>query len=168
MIIFEKIPASVAALLFCGMTHGQVPINAAKTLRAEDTVTHYVGEKWGGGIVFYIDSSGQHGLIAAENDLPGKYNPEKAKDACKILVLHGFRGWRLPGKEELKKLSLNLEAYENLYHLIFNYLTENTRILQIFERLLERYQHDEELSVADSEDPPKKSKKKLVRAIRSF
>lgn len=31
---------------------------------------HYVGEKWGGGIVFYVynDSSGVHGLVAATED----------------------------------------------------------------------------------------------------
>jgi hypothetical protein len=30
--------------------------------------THYIGESYGGGIVFYVDSSGQHGLIAATAD----------------------------------------------------------------------------------------------------
>lgn len=30
---------------------------------------HYVGEKYGGGIVFYVDNSGQHGLIAATADI---------------------------------------------------------------------------------------------------
>jgi len=31
--------------------------------------THYVGEQYGGGIVFYVYDDGRHGLIAAENDL---------------------------------------------------------------------------------------------------
>ncbi len=35
------------------------------------------------------------------------------------------------------------------YHLIFAYLTENTRLLQIFERLLEKYLYDEEFGIAD-------------------
>lgn len=30
---------------------------------------HFVGEKYGGGIVFYVDNSGQHGLIAATADV---------------------------------------------------------------------------------------------------
>jgi hypothetical protein len=30
--------------------------------------THYIGESYGGGIVFYVYDSGQHGLIAATND----------------------------------------------------------------------------------------------------
>jgi hypothetical protein len=29
---------------------------------------HIIGEKFGGGIIFYVDSSGQHGLIASTED----------------------------------------------------------------------------------------------------
>jgi hypothetical protein len=35
------------------------------------------------------------------------------------------------------------------YHMIFAYLTENTRMLQIFERMLEKYLHDEEFGIAN-------------------
>ena len=31
--------------------------------------TFYIGQRYGGGIIFYIDSTGQHGLIAAEKNL---------------------------------------------------------------------------------------------------
>ena len=31
--------------------------------------THYVGESYGGGIIFYLYDNGQHGLIAATNDI---------------------------------------------------------------------------------------------------
>src|SRR5436190_11561404 len=31
---------------------------------AADTV-HYIGEKYGGGIVYYVDNTGKHGFIAA-------------------------------------------------------------------------------------------------------
>ncbi len=34
-----------------------------------NTRTHYVGESYGGGIVFYVYDNGRHGLIAAPNDL---------------------------------------------------------------------------------------------------
>lgn len=30
--------------------------------------THYIGESYGGGIVFWVDATGQHGLIAAPSD----------------------------------------------------------------------------------------------------
>jgi hypothetical protein len=33
--------------------------------------THYIGESFGGGIVFYIDGAGQHGLIASSADQSG-------------------------------------------------------------------------------------------------
>ena len=35
------------------------------------------------------------------------------------------------------------------YHLIYAYLIENTRILQIFERVIERYMNDEELGISN-------------------
>lgn len=36
------------------------------------------------------------------------------------------------------------------YHLIFAYLTENTRLLQIFERLIDKFLHDEEFGIPDN------------------
>ena len=36
------------------------------------------------------------------------------------------------------------------YHLIYGYLLENTRILQIFERVIERYMNDEELGISNT------------------
>jgi len=36
------------------------------------------------------------------------------------------------------------------YHLMFAYLTENTRMLQILERLIEKYLYDEEFGIADN------------------
>jgi len=35
--------------------------------------THYIGQQTGGGIVYYVDSTGQHGLIAATADCPLDY-----------------------------------------------------------------------------------------------
>ncbi len=42
-------------------------------------------------------------------------------------------------------------SFENssTYHLIYSYLLENTRILQIFERLIEKYLNDEEFGIVD-------------------
>lgn len=39
------------------------------------------------------------------------------------------------------------------YHLMFAYLVENTRIVQIMERLIYLFQHDEKLGIASSNDP---------------
>ncbi len=41
----------------------------AKT--AETTANHYVGELYGGGIIYYVYDNGQHGLIASLDDLDG-------------------------------------------------------------------------------------------------
>ncbi|MCK9422379.1 MAG: DUF1566 domain-containing protein [Bacteroidales bacterium] len=38
-----------------------------------NTSTYYLGQHVGGGVVFYLDPSGQHGLIASETDLPDYY-----------------------------------------------------------------------------------------------
>jgi len=34
----------------------------------QDEGSHQIGERFGGGVIFYIDSTGQHGLIAAKSD----------------------------------------------------------------------------------------------------
>lgn len=38
-----------------------------------------LGQQFGGGVIFYIDGSGEHGLIAAEQDIEGKV---KWADTC--------------------------------------------------------------------------------------
>jgi len=37
------------------------------------TQKHYIGELYGGGIVFWTDSTGNHGLIASSEDISGPY-----------------------------------------------------------------------------------------------
>ena len=60
-----------------------------------------IGQRYQGGIVFYVDESRQHGLIAATRDLPGEYDWQGAKDAGERFVDGGFSDWYLPGKWEL-------------------------------------------------------------------
>lgn len=43
---------------------------SCKTNTAETATTFEVGQKHGGGIVFFVDATGQHGLIAAPTDIP--------------------------------------------------------------------------------------------------
>lgn len=50
-------------------TSGQIlTTTGSGTLTWTASVTHYVGEVYGGGIVFYVYDNGQHGLIASTSD----------------------------------------------------------------------------------------------------
>jgi len=96
---------------------------------------HYLGEKFGGGFIFYIDQSGEHGLIAAPIDhaevykwgcvrniiyadklSDGIYNTNKISDNCSkpnaaIACIEynegGFNDWYLPAIDELNLLYKN-------------------------------------------------------------
>jgi len=75
--------------------------------------TPQVGESYGGGIVFYIDSTGQHGLIAAKSDMTGhsdgkqegELNWYDAKTAANAFA-EGYCDWFLPNREQLNQLYL--------------------------------------------------------------
>ncbi|MEI8102393.1 MAG: DUF1566 domain-containing protein [Chlorobium sp.] len=66
-----------------------------------------VGEKYGGGVVFYVDGTGEHGLIAAPIDYSTEMDWQTAIDQCKELEFEGFHDWFLPNKEQLNLLYLN-------------------------------------------------------------
>jgi len=59
-----------------------------------------------GGFVVYEENG--HGLVAAITDL-GSMDWNSAKTACDELILNGYSDWRLPSKEELNALYVNLK-----------------------------------------------------------
>ena len=73
--------------------------------------TPKIGDEYGGGIVFYIDGTGQHGLVAAKADMTGNslrkkegfFNWYDAKNAANTFI-NGYSDWLLPNKEQLKQL----------------------------------------------------------------
>ena len=75
---------------------------------AEPKKTLKIGDEYGGGKIFSLDATGQHGLIAAKADLSGhsegksegRFTWEDAKAKCAALG----GGWRLPSQSELNDL----------------------------------------------------------------
>lgn len=67
---------------------------------------HYIGEEWGGGVVFFVSDNGQHGLIAATQDQgTGFFND--AFQQVNNSAYHNDAGkaysdWRLPNRSELE------------------------------------------------------------------
>jgi len=66
-----------------------------------------VGMKYEGGIIAYVDGSGEHGLIAAPSDHDGVYFWGKAFTVCEELIIDGYDDWYFPSKEELNTLYNN-------------------------------------------------------------
>ena len=71
------------------------------------------GKSYGGGTIFYIDRSGQHGLIAATTDLaketgsriPNDVGPwNRAIQSCKDYRGGGYTDWFMPSKDQLNMM----------------------------------------------------------------
>jgi hypothetical protein len=76
-----------------------------------------IGDNYGGGVVFYIDGTGQHGLIAAKSDamshsyakMEGFFTWHNAEEAANTFV-EGYCDWFLPNKAQLNQLYLHRSA----------------------------------------------------------
>lgn len=109
--------------------NGCTPTNFLSNSKIDSKIN--VGDKYAGGIVFYLDETGQHGLVSAETDQSRKarwgcsttligtsnnvgcgeqntkaivakcYDAVFAAKICDDLVLNGYNDWFLPSLEEL-------------------------------------------------------------------
>ena len=52
-------------MISCAKESGRI---VAHELPQASVMSHYIGQHYGGGIIFYLDSTGKHGLIAAASD----------------------------------------------------------------------------------------------------
>jgi hypothetical protein len=66
-----------------------VPSASAQTSYSSQAAQHFIGERFGGGIIFYLDNTGKHGLIAGTIDF------EEAAAWSYNFVNTGARGTRL-------------------------------------------------------------------------
>jgi hypothetical protein len=65
-----------------------------------------------GGIIFYDkgdNSDDWQYLEAAPSEFEFKTNWNSANDMCRLLNINGFTGWRLPNRDELSFMYLNLK-----------------------------------------------------------
>ena len=110
-------------------------ISAVAVITAH-TAPYYIGLGYGGGIIFYLDGTGHHGLIAAPADqsatawgcsvtgIPGTstaFGTGQANTAaivngcytggaarlCNDLLLNGYTDWFLPSRDELAEMFLH-------------------------------------------------------------
>jgi hypothetical protein len=117
---------------------GVFVILANSCKKEDEDRTFTIGESYGGGIVFSVDNSGKHGLIAATSDLSwapwgcegtditgtslgigtGQANTIAIINGCSTagiaaricdqLELKGYSDWFLPSKNDLNLMHINL------------------------------------------------------------
>jgi hypothetical protein len=96
---------------------------------AQDATTHTIGEKFGGGVVFFLTPNGQHGLIAEIQDQLQKISffPRPSKEYMEMSGnpkylsedAKNYTDWRLPSFFELSQMYSNKDIIggftDNLY-----------------------------------------------------
>jgi len=86
------------------------PTPSTTTSKTKPTTTttnqasiYKLGQSFQGGIIYFIDKSGEHGLIMSEKDL-GSYSYETALKKVTKFTAGNSYAWRIPSKDELTKL----------------------------------------------------------------
>ena len=66
-----------------------------------------IGDTYEGGIIFYLDSIGEHGKVCSLIDL-GEFEWNGANSQCATFIDGGYSDWYLPSKDELNQIYINL------------------------------------------------------------
>jgi len=86
---------------------------SAQPSHAQESCSYRIGDTGpAGGIVFYDkgdNSDGWQYLEAAPVDFEFSANWNSANDMCRLLNINGITGWRLPTRDELSFMYLNLK-----------------------------------------------------------
>ena len=64
----DAISSPISGLTIYNTSSNSLEIYNGTVWQSFNGSTHYIGESWGGGTVFYVYENGQHGLIAAPSD----------------------------------------------------------------------------------------------------
>jgi hypothetical protein len=95
-------------LIFLFITCASVP-----SIYSQGGRSYKVGDTGpAGGIIFYDKGNSSDGwqyLEAAPSDFEFVANWNSANDVCKLLNINGIAGWRLPNRDELSFMYLNLK-----------------------------------------------------------
>lgn len=82
--------------------------------KLQEFLSTVIGAKYKGGKIAWKDSTGKHGIIAADMDIPGSYTWDSARLVCNnYSVTEGdstYVGWHLPTKNELNSLYVNKDV----------------------------------------------------------
>lgn len=75
-------------------------------------MSYKIGDELSGGVVFAVSNDGNHGLMAAKEDLAGKFTWSEAINNCDELILDGYNDWYLPTRGELNLIYWNLKKVD--------------------------------------------------------
>jgi hypothetical protein len=85
------------------------------------TTNLFIGASHAGGIIFYLDSTGQHGLVCAPINQNSTPYQVWANSICEDLILNGYSDWYLPDFNHFQLMYNNLHL-QNIGQFTGNYL----------------------------------------------
>ncbi len=116
-----------------------------------------IGDEYGGGIIFFVDETNEHGLIASAKDLSGEADWNEAMEFCAQYKVDEYSDWRLPTEEELNILYLQKEKVGAFVRFSYWSATEYAGHFAFFQNFY-----------TGERDNDFKDNTCYVRAIRSF
>jgi len=87
---------------YCVNTEGSTFRSAVKSFKTLEKTSLRLGHVYEGGIIYYLDNSGEHGLLASPSNITTGTSWQAAKNACYAYTLQGNGSWRMPNKSELE------------------------------------------------------------------